>query len=269
MKQRLRRILREAIKLDIKKGDVILTGRYKNKRSIVKDIGTDEYGQPTINGKSILKFKIEKKMPKSQWSSKSRKELEESKLSIGILRETIRMIIVELGDKELEAASRIADIAHRGQTRRDGQPYIMHPTAVQALTKQFYPDNIPAQVLAMIHDVIEDGPTYSGLTRRQLFSMVKEAIPDDSVAQKSIMSALRKMTHSKRTHPVYEDYLQLVFSDPLASIVKVSDLIHNLSHSPSERQIIKYRNALQKVPMPSTIQPMHRAKLEEILGGNY
>jgi len=182
-----------------------------------------------------------------------------------LLRETVRRIILELGKPELDAASRIASIAHKGQTRRDGQPYIMHPTAVQAITKQFYPDNVEAQVLAMLHDVIEDGPAQSGLTRRQLFRMVKDAIPDDSRAQKSIMDALRVMTHSKRTHPVYEDYLELVFNNPLAAIVKVSDLIHNLSHNPSERQILKYREALKKVAIPSHIVSGHRKKLEDIL----
>ena len=175
------------------------------------------------------------------------------------------MMILELGDKELEAASRIAGIAHHNQFRRDGQPYIMHPTAVQAITKQFYPDNIEAQVLAVLHDVIEDGPQYSGYSRRELFRMVKDAIPDNPEAQKRIMDALRTMTHSKRTHPVYEDYLQLVFSNELAAIVKISDLIHNLSHNPSEKQIIKYREALQKVPIPSIIDHGHRNKLEEIL----
>ena len=182
-----------------------------------------------------------------------------------LLRETVRKIILELGENELDAASRIAGIAHQGQTRRDGQPYIMHPTAVQAITKQFYPDDIEAQILAMLHDVMEDGPAQSGLTRRQLFGMVKEMIPDDLTAQKSIMDALRVMTHSKRTHPVYEDYLELVFSNPLAAIVKISDLIHNLSHNPSERQILKYRDALKKVPIPLHINPAHRKKLEDIL----
>ena len=182
-----------------------------------------------------------------------------------ILRETVRRIILELGQPELDAASRIADIAHQGQTRRDGQPYIMHPTAVQAITKRYYPDNIEAQILAMLHDVIEDGPAQSGLTRRQLFRMVKDAIPSNMTAQKSIMDALRVMTHSKRTHPIYEDYLRLVFSNPLAAIVKVSDLIHNLSHNPSPRQIIKYQKALQKVPMPSIIDEQHQMKLKEIL----
>ncbi len=172
---------------------------------------------------------------------------------------------MELGERELSAASDIASLAHQGQERRDGSPYIMHPTAVQAITRQFYPNNIEAQVLAMLHDVIEDGPKYSGLTRRKLFRMVKDAIPNNPRAQKSIMNALRIMTHSKRTHPVYEDYLELVFSNPLATIVKISDLIHNLSHNPSERQIIKYRNALSKVPIPSFVDHQQRAKLEEIL----
>ena len=174
-------------------------------------------------------------------------------------------MILELGEKELEAASRIAGIAHHNQFRRDGQPYIMHPTAVQAITKQFYPNNIEAQILAVLHDVIEDGPEYSGLSRRELFRMVKDAVPDNPEAQKRIMDALRTMTHSKRTHPVYEDYLQMVFDNELAAIVKISDLIHNLSHNPSASQIEKYKNALNKVPIPSHISVGHRKKLEDIL----
>jgi hypothetical protein len=78
LRQYIRQIILEAISLDLEKGDVILTGRYKNKRKIVKTIGTDDWGQPTVNGKSILKFKIEKDMPKSKWSAKSRQELEET-----------------------------------------------------------------------------------------------------------------------------------------------------------------------------------------------
>ena len=70
--RQLRRIIRESITLDIKPGDVILTGRFKNKRTVVRDIGRDQYGHPTINGKSILRFKIEKKLPLEQWSKKSK-----------------------------------------------------------------------------------------------------------------------------------------------------------------------------------------------------
>ena len=75
-KQQLRKIIREAISLDIEKDDIILTGKFKNKRSVVKDIGTDKNGHPTINGKSILKFKIEKLLPEDEWSKKSQEALE-------------------------------------------------------------------------------------------------------------------------------------------------------------------------------------------------
>ena len=67
----LRKIISEALSLDLEVGDVILTGRYKNKRTVVKKIGTDDMGQPTINGMKALSFRIEKLMPKSKWSKES------------------------------------------------------------------------------------------------------------------------------------------------------------------------------------------------------
>jgi len=62
------------MKLDIKVGDILLGGKFKNKRVIVKEIGTDELGQPTINGKSLLNFRIEKHLPDNK---KSKKTLED------------------------------------------------------------------------------------------------------------------------------------------------------------------------------------------------
>jgi len=73
-KKQLRKLIKEVIELDVKKGDIILTGRFKNKRTVVRKIGTDEYGHPTINGRSILRFKIEKKLPREKWSKKSREK---------------------------------------------------------------------------------------------------------------------------------------------------------------------------------------------------
>ena len=59
------------VSLDIEVGDIVLTGRYKNKRMEVKELGTDELGQPTVNGQKLLAVRIEKKLPKSKWSKKS------------------------------------------------------------------------------------------------------------------------------------------------------------------------------------------------------
>ena len=64
----------ESIDLDIEVGDVLLGGKFKNKRIVVKEIGKDELGQPTVNGKSILKVRIEKHLPDSKKSKKTQEE---------------------------------------------------------------------------------------------------------------------------------------------------------------------------------------------------
>jgi len=74
----------ESIDLDIEVGDILLGGKFKNKRVEVKEIGVDELGQPTINGKSLLKFRIEKQLPDSKKSKKTldaeKEEKEKEKL---------------------------------------------------------------------------------------------------------------------------------------------------------------------------------------------
>jgi hypothetical protein len=51
---------KEKVELDINIGDEILTGRFKNKKTVVKDIDKNDENQLTINGKPALKFKIKK-----------------------------------------------------------------------------------------------------------------------------------------------------------------------------------------------------------------
>jgi|TARA_R100001224_G_scaffold109680_1_gene87376 hypothetical protein len=48
--------------IPIKIGDIILTGRFRNKPVKVKEVGIDELGQPTVNGNPILKFRLPKVM---------------------------------------------------------------------------------------------------------------------------------------------------------------------------------------------------------------
>jgi len=104
-RRQLRRILQEAVSLDIEKGDVILTGKFKNKRTVVKDFGTDDLGQPTINGMKLLKFRIEKLMPQDKWSKKSQEEadLEEGK-TMKITKRQLRRIIKEEKAKIIKEA---------------------------------------------------------------------------------------------------------------------------------------------------------------------
>ena len=50
--------LTEMIKLDIKVGDTIMGGKFKNKKVVVKTIGKNDKGDITINGKPLLRFRI-------------------------------------------------------------------------------------------------------------------------------------------------------------------------------------------------------------------
>lgn len=54
------------MKIDLKKGDTILTGKWQNHKVEVRRFGKNEFGQPTVNGKPMLKFRIEKFMKKKK-----------------------------------------------------------------------------------------------------------------------------------------------------------------------------------------------------------
>ena len=60
--------------IDIKIGDILLTGKFKNQRMEVKEIGTSDIGQPTVNDQQLLAVRIEKLLPKDMQSSKTKEE---------------------------------------------------------------------------------------------------------------------------------------------------------------------------------------------------
>ena len=185
---------------------------------------------------------------------------------LGLLRKYIRELLVyeRITREDFEDIEATARLAHMGQKRRDGTDYITHPLAVKSITEKHYPDNYPAQILAMLHDTIEDAPTLGHVTEDELRGFIRGSISDprDYIA---IDRALEHMTHDKSAYPVYKDYLAYVFKNKLASIVKISDLIHNLSHNPSASQIQKYRSALQSVKIPGHLQKSHLDELMNIL----
>jgi len=184
------------------------------------------------------------------------------------LRQYIRRILIEkIQAEDFEDVMQTAQLAHLGQKRRDGSDYIMHPIAVQEITKRHYPENFAAQILALLHDTVEDGPSQGNITEEELRQIIRGSITDPRDLS-NIEVALELMTHDKSAVPNYEDYLRTVFTNPLAGIVKISDLIHNLSHNPSERQIIKYRVAIEKVGIPGYIKNTQAAELKGILNAD-
>jgi hypothetical protein len=67
----LKECINEEIKLNVKVGDTLLMGKFKNKKVVVKNIGTDEWGMPTINGKKAVTFRIPKKENLKETASSS------------------------------------------------------------------------------------------------------------------------------------------------------------------------------------------------------
>ena len=54
----------DGIFIPLKVGDIIYTGRFKNKKTTVKTIGIDEHDMPIVNGKTVVNFR--KTPPKKQ-----------------------------------------------------------------------------------------------------------------------------------------------------------------------------------------------------------
>ena len=67
---------KKGIKVDLEKGDDILTGKFKNHKDKVKKIGKDDKNQPTVNDKPMLKFRIPKLTPKKAKAKEKIKEEE-------------------------------------------------------------------------------------------------------------------------------------------------------------------------------------------------
>ena len=107
-RQQLIKLIREAMEVDLEIGDVILTGKFKNKRKVVKDFGKDDLGQPTINGMKALTFRIEKLMSKDKWSKESKEALEfaEGVNEVKITKRQLKNIIKEERDRLADGQER-------------------------------------------------------------------------------------------------------------------------------------------------------------------
>lgn len=63
---KFQKYLKEDITIPINIGDVILGGRFKNKRITVKTIDTNEKGDILVNGKPLLKYRIPPQQPEEE-----------------------------------------------------------------------------------------------------------------------------------------------------------------------------------------------------------
>ena len=139
------------MEIDLELGDVILAGKFKNKRKIVKNIGKDNLGQPTINGMKALNFRIEKLMPKDKWSKKSKEALEfaEEVNEVKVTKRQLRRIIKEEKLKLLREAQAQEEALFSALDQ-----YVM--ALDENMGHNVPPDQLKAEVLNFIDGYFED-----------------------------------------------------------------------------------------------------------------
>ncbi|MDP9513847.1 GTP pyrophosphokinase [Pseudomonas protegens] len=132
----------------------------------------------------------------------------------------------------LERAIAIAARAHAGQVDKGGAPYILHPLRVMLRLSE-----PREQLVAVLHDVIEDSPVTLEQLRGEGFS-------------EEVLLALAALT--KVEGEDYSGFIRRAAQNPLARRVKRADLAENSDLSripePSEddrRRLEKYRQAIQ------------------------
>jgi (p)ppGpp synthase/HD superfamily hydrolase len=136
----------------------------------------------------------------------------------------------------LERAIAIAVAAHTGQQDKAGQSYILHPLRVMLAMA-----SDDERIVAVLHDVVEDCPTWSfEQLRAEGFSDV-------------VIDALRSVTKISDAED-YDHFIDRAMANVIGRRVKLADLRDNADLSrlpaPTDRDLArvdKYRRAIVRI----------------------
>ena len=76
----------------------------------------------------------------------------------------------------------------------------------------------------------------------QMESLIAGSFGNEAMGYQ-VLDLVQALTHDRSLS--YDEYVLKLSSNPGALRVKLVDMLHNLTHSPSETQRAKYRNALE------------------------
>ena len=140
-------------------------------------------------------------------------------------------------DADLELLRRayvFSAFEHRGQVRRSGEPYLIHPLAVADFLVDLRLD-VVAISAGLLHDVVED--TLTTIERiRELFG------PDVAHVVEGVtkISAIPFSSTEERQAENFRKMLLAMVDDIRVILVKLADRVHNmrtLSHLPEDRRL--------------------------------
>ncbi|MBN2984805.1 MULTISPECIES: RelA/SpoT family protein [Cohnella] len=124
--------------------------------------------------------------------------------------------------QRVREAYEFADKAHHGQTRKSGEPYILHPVAVAEIMVQMQMDVVTV-VAALLHDVVED----TTVTLNDL----KERFGETIAGLVDGLTKLERIQFRSKEEQQNENYRKMfvaMASDIRVILIKLADRLHNM-----------------------------------------
>jgi GTP diphosphokinase / guanosine-3',5'-bis(diphosphate) 3'-diphosphatase len=111
---------------------------------------------------------------------------------------------------------------HRGQVRRSGEPYLVHPLNVAAILADMKADDVSI-VVGLLHDVLEDTLTTKEAIAQQFGEEVADLVDG--------LTKIGKFSYVSREEEQAETFRKMVLamvSDLRVILVKLADRLHNM-----------------------------------------
>jgi guanosine-3',5'-bis(diphosphate) 3'-pyrophosphohydrolase len=119
-------------------------------------------------------------------------------------------------------AYRYAELAHSGQTRKSGEPYISHPVAVACILAKLHLD-LPSVMSALLHDVVEDTGVEIAVINQKFGKQVADLVEGVTKLDKiEFQSALAAQAEN------FRKMLLAMSQDVRVILVKLADRLHNM-----------------------------------------
>ena len=159
------------------------------------------------------------------------------------LVETIRKYRPATDLSAIEKAYKVADEAHRGQLRKSGEPYIIHPLCVAIILGELELDK-ETIVAGILHDVIED----TAMTAEEM----TEEFGEEVTLLVDGVTKLTQLNYSTDKIEIQAENLRKMFlamaKDIRVILIKLADRLHNMrtmEYQTPAKQISKSRETLE------------------------
>lgn len=143
-------------------------------------------------------------------------------MGIERLLEKASLYLKENDLNKIKEAYDFADQAHKGQMRKSGEPYILHPLAVAEILVNMQMD-VTSIIAALLHDVVED-TTVSLESVLEHFGETCAMLVDG-------LTKLEKIKFKSREEQQNENYRKMLVAmaqDIRVILIKLADRLHNM-----------------------------------------